>query len=156
VHRLDPEIVVNGLSSLGEIVSRSVARPRFTARLLLLFAAMALALSAVGIYGVIAFAVSQRTREIGIRMALGAPRRAVVWLFLREGLVLAGIGAAVGLAVSLALSHVLASQLYGVGAADPVAFVGVAGVLGAVAFLAVYFPARRATRVDPVVALRSD
>ena len=153
---VDPAIGFFAVRTMDELLAGTLARRRFNLEMLAGFAIAALLVSAVGLYGVIAYSASQRLREIGIRMALGAPRRAVVWLFLREGLVLAGIGAGVGLVVSLALSHVLASQLYGVGAADPVAFLGVAGMLGAVAFLAVYFPARRATRVDPVVALRSD
>ena len=153
---VDPAIGFFAVRTMDELLAGTLARRRFNMELLAGFALAALLVSAVGLYGVIAYSASQRNREIGIRIALGAPGRSVVWLFLREGLTLAGTGAAIGLAAALALSRVLASQLYGVGAADPVAFLGVAGVLGAVAFLAIYLPARRATRVDPVVALRSD
>ena len=153
---MDPAIGFFAVRTMDELLAGTLARRRFNMELLAGFALAALLVSAVGLYGVIAYSASQRNREIGIRIALGAPRRSVVWLFLREGLTLAGTGAAIGLAAALALSRVLASQLYGIGAADPVAFLGVACVLGAVAFLAIYLPARRATRVDPVVALRSD
>ena len=153
---VDPSVGFFAVRTMDELLAGTLARRRFNMELLAGFALAALLVSAVGLYGVIAYSASQRNREIGIRIALGAPRRSVVWLFLREGLTLAGTGAAIGLAAALALSRVLASQLYGVGAADPVAFLGVASVLGAVAFLAIYLPARRATRVDPVVALRSD
>ena len=156
MHRLDPEIVVNGLSSLGEIVSRSVARPRFTARLLLLFAAMALALSAVGIYGVIAFAVSQRTREIGIRMALGADRRAVRELVMRDGLRLTLWGLGLGLAGAVAAARLLAGFLFEVRPADLATHAAVTLVLLAVALAACWIPARRASRVEPMEALRSE
>ncbi len=155
-HGLDPEIVVNGLSSLGEIVSRSVARPRFTARLLLLFAAMALALSAVGIYGVIAFAVSQRTREIGIRMALGADRRAVRGLVMRDGLRLTLWGLGLGLAGAVAAARLLAGFLFEVRPGDLATHATVTLVLLAVALLACWIPARRASRVEPMAALRSE
>jgi len=153
---VDPTVGFFAVRTLDELLAGTLARRRFNLELLSGFALAALVVSAVGLYGVIAYSASQRNREVGIRMALGAPSRAVVWLFLREGLTLAGFGAAIGLAAALALSHILSSQLYGIGAADPIAFLGVAGVLGAVAFLAIYLPARRATRVDPVVALRSD
>ncbi len=156
VRRLDPDLVVNGLSSLREIVSRSVARPRFTARLLLLFAAMALALSAVGIYGVIAFAVAQRTREIGIRMALGADRRAVHRLVLADGMRLAVAGLAVGLAGALVASRLLTGLLYEVRPADFATHATVTFVLFAVALAACWIPARRASRVEPMAALRSE
>jgi len=156
VHRLDPEIVVNGLSSLGEIVSRSVARPRFTARLLLLFAAMALLLSAVGIYGVIAFAVGQRTREIGIRMALGADRGAVRGLVMRDGLRLTLWGLGLGLAGAFAAARLLAGFLYEVRPADLATHLIVTLILLAVALAACWIPARRAARVEPIEALRSE
>ncbi len=141
---VDPAVGFFAVRTMDELLAGTLARRRFNMELLAGFALAALLVSAVGLYGVIAYSASQRNREIGIRIALGAPRRSVVWLFLREGLTLAGTGAAIGLAAALALSRVLASQLYGVGAADPVAFLSVAGVLGAVAFLAIYLPARRA------------
>ncbi len=156
VHRLDPELVVNGVSTLREIVSRSVARPRFTARLLLLFAAMALLLSAVGIYGVIAFAVNQRTREIGIRMALGADRRSVRGLVMRDGMRLTLWGVGLGLAGAFAAARLLTDFLYEVRPADLATHATVTLVLLVVALAACWIPARRASRVEPMAALRSE
>ncbi len=156
VGRLDPEIVVHGLSSFEAIVSRSVARPRFTARLLLLFAGMALLLSAVGIYGVIAFAVSQRTREIGIRMALGADRRSVRHLVLADGMRLALAGLVLGLVGAFAASRLLSGLLFEVEPADPATHAAVALILLSVALLACWIPARRASRVEPMAALRAE
>jgi ABC-type antimicrobial peptide transport system permease subunit len=153
---VDPEIGFFAVRTMDELMAGTLARRRFNVQLLVGFAAAALLLSGIGLYGVIAYSASQRSREIGIRMALGAARGSVVWLFLREGLLLAGAGAAVGLVAALALSRVLASQLYGIGAADPIALVGMSAVLGGVAFFAALIPARRATRVNPVVALRAE
>jgi putative ABC transport system permease protein len=141
---------------MDELMAGTLARRRFNLDLLGGFAVAALLLSAVGLYGVIAYSATQRSREIGIRMALGAAGRSVVWLFFQEGLLLVGAGAAVGLASALALSRLLASQLYGIGSTDPVAFLAVAAVLAAVAALAVLIPARRATKVDPAIVLRSE
>jgi ABC-type antimicrobial peptide transport system permease subunit len=118
------------------------------------FAALALMLGTVGIYGVISFFVGQRTREIGVRMALGAQSRDVLKLVLREGLILTAMGVAVGLSAALALTRFLSGLLYGVTATDPWNFAGVAAIFGIVAVAASYIPARRAMRVDPIVALR--
>ena len=118
------------------------------------FAVLALLLAAAGLYGVISYSVSQRTHEIGIRVALGAGRRSVLGLVVGEGLKLALIGVSVGMVGSLALSRLIASQLHGVRATDPATFTGVALLLAAVALTACYIPARRAMRVDPMVALR--
>jgi len=156
VRRMDPALVVHGLSSVEDIVSRSVARPRFTVRLLLVFAAMALLLSAIGIYGVIAYAVSQRTREIGIRMALGAGRRDVEGLVVRDGMRLTAAGLVLGLGGALAASRLLAGLLFEVPPADPGTYATVSVLVLGVALLACWIPARRASRVEPVAALRGE
>jgi ABC-type antimicrobial peptide transport system permease subunit len=139
---------------LTDTVSRTTAEQRFTMTLVGLFAAIALGLAALGVHGVVSCAVAQRTREIGIRIALGAHPQAVRRRVVADGLLLSGIGLAVGLAGALALARLFASLLYGVSATDPITLAGVAGVLGLVAVLASYLPARAATRVDPTVALR--
>jgi putative ABC transport system permease protein len=122
--------------------------------LLGIFAAIALLLAAIGLYGVIAFGVADRTREIGVRVALGAKRRDVLLLVMQRGMLLTGIGLAIGLMAALALGRVVASLLYGVSPTDSLTLLAVALFLTAVAMLATYLPARRATRVDPMVALR--
>ena len=131
-----------------------MASQRFNAGLFGGFAALAMILAAIGIYGVLAYSVNQRTREIGLRMALGAERSDVLRLILRQGMTLAVEGMALGLAGALALTRVLRSLLFGVSATDPFTFVGITLLLTAVAFLACYWPARRAARVDPMEALR--
>ena len=138
------------------MVSASLASRRFVVTLLGVFAAMALAMAVIGLYGVISYAVTQRTQEVGIRMALGAQPREVLRLVIGQGMQLAGIGAAAGLAVSLIFSRVLKNQLFRVSAFDPLTFSGTALVLIAAALAACYIPARRATRVDPMDALRHE
>jgi putative ABC transport system permease protein len=130
------------------------AQPRFVLLVLGVFAGLGLVLVAVGVYSVIAYTVSRQTREIGIRMALGAGRGDVIGMVLRMGLGLMAIGLAVGLATSIALNRVLSSELFGVTAHDPATFIGVMLVVIAVGVAACWIPARRATRIDPVVALR--
>jgi len=156
VAALDPQLAVGSVRTLADRLAENVARPRVTAALVSLFAAVALMLAAVGIYGVVAYAVTQRAREFGIRMALGARDADVVKLVVGQGTAPVVAGLAAGLAGAWAGSRVLGSLLYGVSATDPVAFAGVVVFLGAVALVAAYVPARRATRVDPVVVLAQD
>jgi ABC-type antimicrobial peptide transport system permease subunit len=156
VRALNPDLPVVRLETLEEVVSSSISQPRFYTTLLGGFAAVALVLASVGLFGVLSHAVSQRTREIGIRMALGAERRALIGLIVRQALLLAGIGVALGLGASLLLSRTLTSLLFGLSPTDASTFAAVALVLVAVALVASYAPARRASRVDPVVALRAE
>ena len=150
---MNSQDVVFEAHSYGEIVSRSLAERWFSMVLLGIFAALALVLSSIGIYGVISYVVGQRTHEIGIRIALGAQRKDVLALVLGEGTRTALLGVGIGLVAALGLTHLMVSVLCGVSATDPLTFVAVAGVLAAVALAACYIPARRAMRVDPIVAL---
>jgi putative ABC transport system permease protein len=141
---------------MEQIISGSLAERRFTMLLLIIFAATALLLAAIGIYGVMSYAVTRRSHELGIRVALGASRREVVGLVLRQGMKLAAVGMAAGLVAALALTRFMAGLLYGVRPADPATLAAVALLLGGIAFLACYIPARRATAVDPAIALRCE
>jgi putative ABC transport system permease protein len=154
VRRLDPDQPLANVSTFEADLDRAVAAPRLRTLLLGLYAAIALALAAVGIYGVIAVSVVQRTREIGIRLAVGALPGAVLRLFLRRGCALAGIGLVLGLAGSVVVNRLARSLLFSVSPTDPVVFGGTALALGATALLASYLPARRAARIDPMVTLR--
>jgi putative ABC transport system permease protein len=156
VQSVDPTLPVSGAQMLSETVSASLSERRFSMEIVALFALTALLLTALGIYGVISYMVSERTHEIGIRIALGAERGSILQIVLRQGLGLAIAGAAVGLAGALIVSHLMAGLLYGVRPTDPQTFAGVALVLIGVALLACYIPARRAMRVDPLVALRHE
>jgi putative ABC transport system permease protein len=156
VAALDPEQAVMSLMTMEQRVSTSLAQPRFNALLLNLLSALAATLAAVGIYGVISYSVAQRTREIGVRMALGARRRDVLRLVIGQGMTLAAAGVAIGLAASLALTRLMKGLLYGVSATDFATFAGAASLLGAVAVAACYLPARRAMKVDPMVSLREE
>lgn len=154
VHRFDRNLPVTGLMTLDQLISDSVSPRRFSAVLVAIFAGLALLLAAVGIYGVMSYTVSQRTQEIGLRMALGAQMTSVRRMILGQtlGLTLAGVG--LGLAGAFIVSRFLTSLLFGVGVYDPITFLGVAALLVGVALAASYIPARRAMRVDPIVALR--
>jgi ABC-type antimicrobial peptide transport system permease subunit len=152
--QMSSQQVIYGAQTMAQIISDSLAARRFSMVLLGVFAALALLLSGVGIYGVISYLVGQRTQEIAIRIALGARRSDVLRLVLGNGLKMAVLGVVIGIAASLALTRLMAKMLYGVSASDPVTFMAVAAVLLFVALAACYIPARRAMRVDPIVALR--
>jgi putative ABC transport system permease protein len=154
VKAVDLEVPVYSVRTLAEIVSDSTAQRRLAVMLITVFAAVALLLAAVGIYGVMSYAVAQRTQEIGIRMALGAERRDILRMVLRNGSLMAVSGIGLGLATALVLARLITSLLFQVSATDPPTFSIVPVLLIAVALLACYIPARRATRVDPLVALR--
>jgi predicted permease len=157
VYSVDANLPVSNARTLDEIVARSISQPRFYMTLLAIFAGVAVALAAIGIFGVLSYAVAQRTREIGIRMALGAYERTVILLVLRDALVMAVIGLALGVAVALPLTRTLiAKLLYDTPPNDPLTFVAVGAVLILIALAAAGVPARRATRVDPIVALRAE
>ncbi|MFZ0415713.1 MAG: FtsX-like permease family protein, partial [Candidatus Acidiferrales bacterium] len=152
--RFNSQLVFFGPESMDDIITDSLADRRFSMILLGVFAVLALVLSCIGIYGVISYLVGQRTHEFGIRMALGAQRKDVLQMVLGQGAKLALIGVAIGLAAALALTRFMARMLFGVTTHDPLTFIGVATLLILVAVFACYIPARRATRVDPMVALR--
>ena len=156
VHAVDPEQPVFRIESLDQLVASSMARERFAMTLFGLFSGLALLLAAIGIYGVMAYAVAQRTNEFGIRMALGAKPGDVLGLVLRQGARLVGLGLVLGVLGALAGARVLESMLYQTSGRDPLVFATIAVLLGAVALLACLIPARRATRVDPLVALRME
>jgi predicted permease len=152
---LDPNLPAGDFQTLGQIVDRAVSPRRFTLLLLGAFTAVALLLASLGIYGVVSYAVNQRTQEIGIRMALGASAGSVRWRVIKKTLVLATIGIAIGAAGSLALSRLMGSLLYGVAPSDPLTFAAMMLVLTLIALVAGYIPARRASRIDPMSVLRS-
>jgi putative ABC transport system permease protein len=154
VHEIDAQQFVPVIKPLSEMVSQTLSQSRFNTGLLAIFAAVAIILAAVGIYGVIAYNVAQRTREIGIRMALGAQRQAMLAMILRQSLTMAAIGIAVGLIGAFAATRLLSALLFGIGATDLATYVAVILLLGAAALLAGLLPARRAMKVDPVIALR--
>jgi len=151
---IDPNQPLVRVRTMEDNMAATVAQPRFRTWLIGIFAALALLLAAVGIYGVMSYSVTQRTSEIGIRVALGAQPSDVFRIVVGEGLRLALLGVAVGLVAALILTRLLQSFLYGISASDPLTFTGVAVLLTLVGVAASFFPARRATRVDPIVALR--
>src|SRR5437879_6385383 len=154
VQSLDPTLPVSGAQTLNDTVSASLDQRRFLMEMVALFALTALLLAGLGIYGVISYIVSERTHEIGIRLALGAERRTILQMVLRQGFSLALAGTVIGLVAAAVVSHLMIGLLYGVRPTDPPTFAGVALLLMGVALFACYVPARRAMRVDPIVALR--
>jgi putative ABC transport system permease protein len=156
VQSVDPNLPVFGERTMEDVVSASLAQRRFALQVVGGFGVLALLLAGVGVYGVVAYSVSQRTREIGIRLALGASSGAILrWVF-KQGMKLTLLGTVVGLVGAFALTRLLRGLLFGVSSADPLTYAGLAALLAAVALLACYIPARRATRVDPMVALRHE
>lgn len=156
VGEIDPNQPVADIQAMRDFISADLAKPRFTTLLLGGFAAAALLLAAIGLYGVIAFAAAQRTQEIGIRIALGARRSDVLRLVMQRGMVLTGTGLAIGIAAALAMGRVVTSLLYGITPTDPATLVAAASFLAFIAIIATYLPARRATRLDPMAALRAE
>ena len=156
IRNLDPNVPVDRVGTMAQALSESVALPRFRSFLMSVFAATALLLAAIGIYGVIAYSVAQRRQEIGVRMALGATRSGVVRLVVGQGSRLAIVGIVLGLAGAVGLTRFLEKMLFGVTASDTVTFASAALVLGAVAIVASLIPALRAARIDPVTALRQE
>jgi predicted lysophospholipase L1 biosynthesis ABC-type transport system permease subunit len=156
VWSVDRNLPVANLQTLEEIQAQSMAQTSFALVMLSIAASVALLIGVVGIYGVIAYAATQRTREIGLRMALGAHVRSVRTLFLRQGLALTAVGIAIGIGIAVGLTRVMSSFLFGVAPIDPITYAAVSGALALVALLATYLPAHRASRVDPITALRAD
>ena len=156
MQELDPTLPIYDAKTLTEHMNIPLFPAKMAAGVLASFGVLALLLAAVGIYGVMSYVVAGRTREIGLRMALGAQAGDVLRLILRQGMLLAVIGAIIGLAIGFGGGRLLKTLLYGVSAADPITFVVVTVLLGAVTFLACWLPAHRATRVDPMIALRTE
>jgi putative ABC transport system permease protein len=156
VQSVDKDMPISNVKTLDDMVGSSLGQRRLSMILLGTFSAIALLLASIGIYGVMSYSVAQRGREIGIRMALGAERRRVLGLVVGQGMALAGIGVGIGLLGAFALTRLLGSQLYSVTPTDPGTFAAVAALLASIALMATLPPALRATRVDPVVALREE
>ena len=152
--RVDANLPIFDMKTMVAVMDESLFIERMVAALSVAFGALATLLAAIGLYGVMSYSVARRTREIGIRMALGAERGSVMWLVLKEVALMVGVGVAVGLPLAFALSRLVQSQLFDLSAHDPIALTASAAILGAVALAAGYLPARRATRVDPMLALR--
>jgi predicted lysophospholipase L1 biosynthesis ABC-type transport system permease subunit len=154
IYAAGPQVLVSGIRTGQQVIDGSLFQARIGVALLSVFGLLALGLASIGLYGLLAYAVNQRQREIGLRMALGASQPSVLRMIVKQGMSLVVIGVVIGLAAAFLVGRVLSRMLYGVGAADPVSLAGAAFVLGAVALVACYLPARWATRVDPLVALR--
>jgi putative ABC transport system permease protein len=153
---LDHNIPLVSVRLFDEYISLSLARPRFNALLLSIFAGTALLLTAIGIYGVMAYSVAQRTNEIGIRIALGAGKNSIFRLVVGQAMSIVAISLGLGLVGAFTATRLLNSLLFGVGAFDPITFISIVLLVSVVAFLAAWLPARRATRVDPIIALRAE
>jgi putative ABC transport system permease protein len=156
VESIDLNVPVHSVSSMDQIIARSVADRRFALQLLAVFAAVALLLAAIGIYGVMSYSFSQRTHEVGIRVALGAQRFDILRMAVGEGMRIVMIGVAAGLLGAAIMTRLFRSMLFDVPTTDPITFLSVSAILAAVALFSCYIPARRATRVDPLVALRQE
>ena len=156
VWSLDRQQPLHNVRTVAQVLAQSIARPRFNTLLITILAGVALVLAAVGIYGVISYSVTQRTHEIGVRMALGASSSNVLRLVVGQGMLLAGMGLAVGVLGAFAVTRIMGTLLYGVSANDPLTYIALVLLLGVIALVASYIPARRAMRVDPVVALRNE
>jgi putative ABC transport system permease protein len=156
IRAIDSELPATNVRTIDQTLDQALWAPRFGAALLGVFGLLALALAMVGIFGVMSYSVSQRTREIGVRIALGAQGKSILRLVVRQGMILVALGLVIGLLLALAASSVLTSMLYEISAVDPVTFFGISGLLCLAAMLACYLPARRATKVDPIVALRQE
>jgi putative ABC transport system permease protein len=156
VWNVNKSVPLGNPRSMNDMIARTLLQKKFTMLLLGIFAGAALLLAAIGLYGVISYSVAQRTRELGIRIALGAQKRDVLRLILRQGMTLVAIGVVAGLAASIGLTRLMATLLYGVSATDPVTFLALSVTLLSVAFVACWLPARRASTVDPIVALRAE
>jgi len=153
---LDPDLPMYHVRTMEQQVNESLAQRRFSTLLLGLFASVALALATIGIYGVMAYLVNQGTRELGIRIALGASQRNILSLVVRQGMVLAFSGVTIGLAAAFLLTRLMRSLLFGVEATDPITFAGISLLLATIALLACYVPAQRAARIDPLISLRCE
>ena len=154
IQALDHNLAISNVQTIEEVLDQGLWAPRMAAALLTLFGGLALILAAIGVYGVLSYSVNQQTREIGIRMAMGAQTGSVLGLVVGQGMRLAAAGLILGLIVAFAAMRFLSSLLFGVSAHDPLTFGGVALILAVAAVLACYIPARRATKVDPIIALR--
>jgi putative ABC transport system permease protein len=156
VQAVDKDQPISNINTMDALLARAVSQPRFNLLLLAIFAGLALLLAAVGIYGVMSYLVTQRTHEIGVRVALGAQTHDVIKLVVRQGMALALTGVVIGLIAAFGLTRLIKNLLFGVSATDPVTFSMIAILLSGVALLACYLPARRATKVDPIIALRQE
>jgi putative ABC transport system permease protein len=156
IHEIDKDLAAFEVATIDELLAETIALRRFSMTLLIIFALVAMSLAAIGIYGVISYSISQGTHELGVRIALGATASDILKLVLKQGMAMTGLGMAIGLVAAYGLTRLLSSLLYDVTATDPATFAIVSALLAGVALAATYIPARRATRIDPMVALRHE